>query len=293
MAQYALLARSEVSRQTKMILDVHNALYRIPRQLCASEPRLWRRWLLRREAQALERYEKEVYGRFDQLVFVTDVDRSALGLAEPAAAGRGLQQARLTTIPICVDTEEHGPLRRKPSPGSVVHLGTMLWPPNVEGVLWFARKVWPLVAEQVPRARYTVIGKEPPAKIRSLADVWPNVHVTGYVEHPTPYLEDAAVFIVPLLSGGGMRVKILEAWRLGLPVVSTSIGAEGIDAHDGEHLLLADGAEAFAQAVVRLLNDPMVGSHLGSRGRSWVEKKYDWRQVYTLWDDVYNAVLSA
>jgi glycosyltransferase involved in cell wall biosynthesis len=116
------------------------------------------------------------------------------------------------------------------------------------------------------------------------------VEITGYVADPTPYLARTAAFIVPLRAGGGMRVKIVDAWGWGLPIVSTRLGAEGIDVHDGENLLLADTPDAFAGAVARLLTTPALGEHLRANGRAWVEERYNWQRVYPRWDKVYEKL---
>ena len=115
----------------------------------------------------------------------------------------------------------------------VLHLGTMFWLPNMEGVMWFAREVWPRIQAQVKDATFTIAGKNPPQEIRQLVqNREQGIRVTGYVPDPRPLAEQASAFIVPIFSGSGMRVKILDAWRWGLPVVSTSIGAEGIRCHE-------------------------------------------------------------
>ena len=114
------------------------------------------------------------------------------------------------------------------------------------------------------------------------------VEVTGYVNDPRPYLADTAVFVVPLKSGAGMRVKILDAWCWGVPVVSTTVGAEGLRAVHDDNLMLADTEEAFADAVIRLARDRRVAGRLADSGRATVERYYDWRKIYTAWDDVYS-----
>ncbi len=107
------------------------------------------------------------------------------------------------------------------------------------------------------------------------------------MDDPIPYLAETTVFIVPLHAGGGMRVKIVDAWCWGLPVVTTTIGAEGIAVQDGENVLLADTPEAFAQAVARVLQEPELAARLAAGGRRTVEICYDWRKVYRAWDEVY------
>jgi len=291
MAQYGLLARAASSSTPRTILDVHNALHRVPERLAERESLPWTRWLLQREATLLQRYEIDIYNGFDQLVFVADEDRQALALGMRSWSDAPDSDRRYTTIPICVDTSEPVLATTSNCQRNVVHIGTMFWPPNIEGVLWFGREVWPRVTQRVPDAQFTIIGKNPPREVFRLAEERPNIHVTGYVPDPLPLLRGAAAFVVPLHSAGGMRVKILEAWRLGLPVITTSVGVEGIEARDGEHLLTADSADGFAEAVANTILDRTSATQLGLRGRHWVEEKYDWRRVYSRWDVVYNALL--
>jgi len=111
--------------------------------------------------------------------------------------------------------------------------------------------------------------------------------VCGYVDDPAPLLAETAVFIVPLLAGGGMRVKILDAWRLGLPVVSTTIGAEGLAVRPEENILLADTPEAFARQVVRILSLPDLADALRAGGQATVAQQYNWRATYRSWEEVY------
>ncbi len=114
-----------------------------------------------------------------------------------------------------------------------------------------------------------------------------NLQVTGYVDDPRPYLAETAAFIVPLRAGGGMRVKILDTWCWGLPIISTRIGAEGIAVREGENILLADTADELAQAVNRVLGDAALANQLRRNGRAWIEAKYDWRTTYRAWDEIY------
>ena len=289
MAQYAQFARQWALRRRPdvpvgLVLDAHNALFRVFRQLAKDEPNKLKRLFLAREAHALERYERHTYAQFDHVVFVTEQDRISLGEAGSARSGR------TTTIPICIDLAERSRIAPQAEQRLVTHLGTMFWPPNVEGVLWFARHVFPRVLAQVPDARLVIIGKRPPAEVQAL-DGSGGVQVLGYVSDPEPYLAETGAFIVPLHAGAGMRVKILDGWGWGLPIVSTTLGAEGIDAHHGEDLLIADDAEAYAEAVIRLLMDPALRVRLGERGRRRAMEDYNWRVIYPKWDEVYRSVL--
>ncbi|NLG51688.1 MAG: glycosyltransferase [Chloroflexi bacterium] len=284
MAQYALFARqctlsSRPNVPVRLVLDAHNALFRVFRQLARDESHPLKRLFLAREARALERYEQQVYSQFDHVAFVTDQDRQSL-----PGISRG------TTIPICVDPLERDVILPRPEQRLITHLGTMFWPPNIEGVLWFAREVFPRVLERVPDARLVIIGKRPPADIEALGQDG-HIQVLGYVPDPTPYLAETAAFIVPLHAGAGMRVKILDAWGWGLPIVSTTLGAEGVEPREGEDLLIADDAQAFADAVVRLLEDSSLRATLREHGRQRAVEDYNWRTVYAAWDRVYQSVL--
>lgn len=290
MAWYALLAAEAAPHRPKTLLDAHNAIYKLTERM-ADESGGLRRIIARREAGAFRRYEADMVRRFDALLTVTEEDRGLLLdlLDEPE---RSLQAAKFTTVPICVDPATTPPIDHSPltvTPLTILHLGTMFWPPNVAGVLWFAREVLPLIWQQAPEARFVVVGKNPPAEVQALA-ADPRVQVTGYVADPLPYLQAADVFVVPLHSGGGMRVKILDAWLWGLPIVSTPIGAEGIELQEGENILLAGDPAAFAAATVRLLHDPQLNQRLRSQGRRWVEQTYAWQVVYRRVDAVYGAL---
>ena len=311
MAQYALRAKRRPATGSKLqtILDEHNACFQIFQRLAQEESNPLKQALLEREWRRLMDFEARALGQFDRVVTVTDEDRKTLqGLLERSITAGKLvpsiqspisedQPPHFSTIPICVDTEEIQPVRPKTGARDVLHLGTMFWQPNVEGVVWFAREVWPKVREAVPGATFTIAGKNPPGEVRELQAMSgprsansarePDIRVTGYVADPQPYLEEAGVFIVPLFSGSGMRVKIVDAWRWGLPVVSTRIGAEGIRYIDGENILIAEDAEGFAEAVRRVLTDGELAQRLRSNGRRWVEEHYDWRKVYSAWDEIY------
>jgi glycosyltransferase involved in cell wall biosynthesis len=142
------------------------------------------------------------------------------------------------------------------------------------------------VLAELPEARLTVIGKSPPAELAG-----EGVEVTGYVADVMPYLTETGVFIVPLQAGGGMRVKILDAWSWGLPVVSTSIGAEGIEARHEDNILIADNAQAFAQAIIRLFKEPTLAHHLAQNGRRTVIEKYNWQDSYSAWNEIYTGLI--
>lgn len=288
MAPYALRAAraAPLGSRPRLVLDQHNAVMQIPRRLAHSESNPLKRAILRLEDWKLRHYEPTMCSAFDRVVWVTEEDRCAVEAVatEPWLVGRASD-----VIPICVSPGDTSPLDRAHKARRVTFLGGLHWPPNAEGITWFAREIWPRVRQLCPDAILTIIGKDPPPALLSLTDT-SSVELTGYVDDPTPYLRETGAFIVPLLSGGGMRVKILDAWCWGLPVVSTYIGAEGISAIDGKNALLTDSARAFGDAVLRLLEEPTFSEQIALGGRGTVEREYDWRKRYESWNSVYEQL---
>jgi glycosyltransferase involved in cell wall biosynthesis len=151
----------------------------------------------------------------------------------------------------------------------------MGYPPNADAVLYFCRDILPLIEREVPDVRLLIVGHAPPQPVRRLADRH-NVTVTGSVPDILPYYRQAKVSIVPLRGGGGTRLKILESMALGRPVVSTSIGCEGLDVDDGIHLEIADRPAEFAGSVIRLLREPARREQIATAARRRMEECYDW-----------------
>jgi polysaccharide biosynthesis protein PslH len=280
MAQFAVKGLG-----TRRVLDMHNAFYLIVERMAAGEPNPVKRLILRREARALARYEAEICREFDEVVFVTQEDRRAIETQSAQYKGAAPDKP-FHVIPICIDPTEKQPVTPVAEPFRVTAMGVMFWPPNAEGVLWFAREGWPQVHAQFPKACLTVVGKNPPPELTRLNGDR-QIEVAGYVPDLTQVLAETAALIVPLHAGGGMRVKILDAWSQALPIVSTSIGAEGIDIRDQDNILIADASETFTQSVQRALGDLTLNQALRQNGRRWVEQKYDWRTVYAAWNQIY------
>lgn len=270
------------------VIDQHNAVWTIVQRIAEHSPYA-KRVGLELEARRLRRYEARICARFDGMLAVSEPDLAFLRLA---AAEVGVTLPPTTVVPIAVDARGVPPVARVEQPVDVLSMATMFWPPNVDGVLWFAREVYPLVRRAFPAARFDCVGARPPAVVRRLGEEDPSINVTGYVDDPRPYLEAAAALIVPVRAGGGMRVKILEALARGLPIVSTTIGYEGIDLVPGEHLLVGDTPAAFAEAVLALLRDPALGRRLAGAGRRVAEEVYDWRVVNPRVESLYRRSLA-
>ena len=262
------------------VLDQHNAVFMVPRRMAESQRNPLTRAVLRFEASKLETFERLACDLYDRVVWVTEQDRRAVGSAN------GHRGERSCVIPIATDPSKISPLVRS-MPFRVTFIGGMHWPPNLEGVNWFAEKVWPRVSQALPSAVLTLIGKGAPKKL-CRQERMARVEVAGYVSDLQQYLRETAVFIVPIRSGAGMRVKILDAWCWGLPVVSTSVGAEGMRTVSGDNLLIADDEGSFAENLIRVFQDHDLGRRLSGNGRATVEKFYDWRKVYQAWDQIYH-----
>jgi glycosyltransferase involved in cell wall biosynthesis len=262
------------------LFDAHNALWVLYRRLAETMPPGLRRWLLERDWRLLRSYEGRVCRAFDAVTAVIPEDQAALA---EAAGG----PAEIHVIPITVDTDEEKRIPREPGADRVVFAGTMYWPPNIDGVLWFAREVWPLIRAGRPGTEADVIGARPPEAVVALGQDGSGLNVTGYVEALAPYLARTGVFIVPLRAGGGMRVKILNALAQGLPIVSTTLGCEGIQVMHERDILIADRPEDFAAAVLRLLGDPALARHLADNGRRLAETVYDYRVACRPLDALY------
>ncbi len=290
MAWYGHLA-AKMAPAAATLLDEHNAVYLLTRQLAERVSNPVGRLIFNREARSMAAYEAAMCRAFDSVLTVTQEDRDRL-LALFPAEEREAVAAKFTVIPICVDPAPLAPSRpRTDSRPTILHLGTMFWPPNVAGVLWFAREVLPLIRRQLPEARLVIVGKAPPSEVLALtADS--RIEVTGYVADPAPYIAAADAFVVPLHVGEGMRVKILDAWSWGLPVISTPVGAEGISLQEGKNILLAAEAGDFAARVLQVLTDPTLNQSLRSAGRAWVEANYSWQVVYRRVDQVYAQLLA-
>ena len=290
MAQYGLWFKRQARGRPLAVLDQHNAMYLLVGRQAALERGFWRRSIWQREARLLARYEAALCRAYDHLLTVTEEDKTALMALLPEAEQAWMSQ-KMTALPICGDPEERPLLPLVDEGAHIIHLGTMFWPPNVEGVLWFAREVMPLIVRETPEAHFTIVGKNPPPEVQALAEpgalLADQISVTGFVADPEPQLARSRVFIVPVRAGGGMRVKIIDGWHWGLPIVSTKIGAEGIRTRPGENILLADEPADFAAAVNRLLADGALRARLRENGRAWVEAEYNWRAVYPRLDGLY------
>jgi len=291
MARYWLDASESPAlrpRARLTVFDEHNAEYVLQQRAFETDVRRPHMWLAALYSfiqwRKLVGYERRCLRAFDVVVAVSETDRKAL-----LRLASGLN---IHVVPNGIDTEFNAPRPlHTPTTPTLVFTGTMDFRPNVDAVTWFCADILPSIKEQVPDVRFTIVGVNPKKAVRRLADD-PAVVVTGWVPDVRPYIvggpspdkgapdiEGAAVYVIPLRMGGGTRFKVLEAMALGVPIVSTRVGCEGIDLAPDEEVLLADEPAAFAEAVVSLLRDPARGAEMARRARRRVEEHYDWRAI--------------
>jgi glycosyltransferase involved in cell wall biosynthesis len=250
-----------------IVHDAHNVEHRIVRrhsQHLGLDPR---RLIFAREWRRLLAYETAMYGRASLIFSVSDIDRDDIA----RLAG---DDVPVVSVPIPVDvsgTSAIDPLTEKPQ---VLFLGALDWPPNADAVDYLIAEVWPQVRRQVPDAGLTVVGRAEAALARRWAGT-PGVQFTGRVPDIEPWIRQSRVMVVPIRSGSGMRVKILDAMARGLPVVATSVGYEGIAVTPGVHLLAADSALAFAEATARVLREADTARALALAARALMLAHYD------------------
>lgn len=231
------------------------------------------------------RYWRQALRRYAALTAVSEEEAEAVR----GMLGTDKGVPPVVVIPNGVEVTAYQRAAGNAVPGRLLYNGALSYAPNREAVRWFAAEILPLVAQQAPEAHLVVTGKNDTLDIDDLR-ANPRIRLTGFLEDLRPILDTAALCVVPLRSGGGTRLKILEAFAACLPVVATTRGAAGLEARDGEHLVLADTPEAFASAVVRLLREPEGAEQIARRARRLAETRYDWTSIAAGLSDLLETV---
>lgn len=265
--------------QAKVILRAHNVEHLIWRRVAQSTRHGLKRWYIKHLSLTLRAYEVEHLNDYDGVVCITrdDAERfRADGCRRP-----------LTAIPFGIEPEEVGHVEVER--GSLFHIGAMDWIPNQESIAWLLEKVWPVVHREVPEAHLYLAGRKMPQR-------WMDTHidgvtVVGEVQDAMYFIGSKQINIVPLLSGSGIRVKIIEAMSVGKTVVTTTVGAQGIDYTDGVDLLIADTPEDFARQVRRCIDDPDFCDSVGRAAARLIAEKYNTGKLTQELLAFYNARL--
>jgi glycosyltransferase involved in cell wall biosynthesis len=220
--------------------------------------------------------------KFDCCVVVSEKDKYLL-------REMGVKN-NLAVVPNGTDTTFFKPMGRNKIDNSVLWLGHMDVHTNRDAVLYFWREIFPLLQKQYPQVRMVFVGSSPPKEIADASRKNGNIKVTGFVDDVRPYMDEAAVLVVPLRIGSGTRLKILDAMAMGKAIVSTSVGCEGLQVADGENMLIADDPAAFTHKVIKLLHDDNLRFTLGKNARK-VAENYDWASIMDKQDWIYQSVI--
>lgn len=256
--------------QGKRILTFIDIAYRQYDRIYRIETKILRKLRLWLYSRMMYNWEPQYAGNFDLSVTMSDIDRDLL-LSRNSSLN-------ITTIPNGVDTHEFQPLPM-PVDGSnnLVYVGNMSYRPNADAVTYFCEEILPLIHQKIPNVQFWIVGNQPLPEVYELQNEF--VHVTGRVEDVQPFYQQSSVCVIPLRAGSGTRLKILEAMALGRPIVSTSVGAEGIDITDGDNILIGDDPQTFASHIVHLLQDQAAWQRIATQARQFAVDNYDWDSI--------------
>jgi polysaccharide biosynthesis protein PslH len=240
---------------------------------------------LERQVRKLRRFEAAACGAAHSVVCVSDNDAELLRKMN--------DKVRTITVPNAVDIQFFKPAQTAPRAAELIYVGGLGWFPNLDAIEFFARDVLPRIAREVPDVSLTVVGQIPDSTVVGRFRDIPAIRFAGLVDDIRPYAAQAVAYVVPLRIGGGTRLKILDAFAMGRPVVSTSIGCEGLRVAHERELLIADDADAFARETVRVIRDTQLAARLGAAGRECVVRDYQWAGAAQLMDRAYEAARAA
>jgi glycosyltransferase involved in cell wall biosynthesis len=266
------------------VLFTHNVESEIFERHAARAKGLWRLiWVA--QSRKMARFEGDTLRRFDTVIAVSQRDADALSkryeLTEVAAIDTGVDLEFFTAAP-----PDKAP-DPGPDGGTLVFTATMNWAANVEGIHFLLDEVWPTLVAARPSINAVIIGRNPPV---SLADKIRqrglNVTLTGFVDDIRPYVAQSNVYVIPLFVGSGTRIKAFEAMAMGRPVVSTSLGIEGLDVTEGEHFLRADNAISFSRGILALLDDADLRHRIAGAARRLMEQRFSWKNVAALFEAI-------
>jgi sugar transferase (PEP-CTERM/EpsH1 system associated) len=270
---------------TTIVFDDHNSEYMLQQRIAEAEIAAhgWNLGAIYSSIQTrkLRGFERAMCRRADRIAVVSSADAAAIRQLDPAL--------KVRVIPNGVDTELYRRDKVTPidlPPHSLVFTGTMDFRPNVDAVLWFAREVLPLVKQSIADVHFVIVGQRPHDRLDILRDE-ASITITGDVEDTRPYIAAASVYVIPLRMGSGTRLKVLEAFSMEAPIVSTTLGAEGFAIESGRELLLADDPVSFARSIVDLITDPARGRALGQAGRALAIDQYEWRKIVPKFEELW------
>ncbi len=267
---------------TPVVLFQHNVETMLWKRHSEHETNPLKKLAFKIEANKMTRYERKAVSWFDHVIAVSEFDRDLMKAMT--------DESRITVVPTGVDIAQYQAAAGESATEPVViFLGSMDWEANVDGMLYYCREIWPLIKKAVPQARFRIVGRNPDARIKQLAA--DDIEITGRVPSVFEHIRQAAVFVVPLRIGGGTRLKIFEAMAMRKAVVSTTIGAEGLDVNHGRDILLADDPKSFADAVIDLLQNPTRRARF-EQAAGEQAARYDWSVVTEQFEEVLRSTIA-
>jgi polysaccharide biosynthesis protein PslH len=266
-----------------LVVDSHEIAYDLARQFAVAGATSGRRLYASANWRKLRREELGIYREAAGVYLCSAEDEQRLLDQIP--------EARTVVIPNAADVDYYQPRPTDPPPDgrTVVYFGLLSTVPNIDAVIHFVQDIWPRIAKANPEARCKIIGGRPPPSLLALAG--PRVELTGFVPDLRPHLAAAAAVVVPLRLGGGTRLKIVEAMAMGKAIVSTTLGAEGIETVPGRDILIEDQPVAFADAVNRLLAEPSLAARIGQSARQLAVERYAWSAAAQALEGFYRRIL--
>lgn len=265
-----------------IVVRHHNLEAGLLRQQAENATGWLKKTILGRQAELLARYEADAVNGADFSVAITQADKESILREYRCSRPVEVIPAGIETDPVMPRTQQEHCL---------VFTGRVEWGPNLEGVAWFIKKVFPIISKRFPMLKLYIAGGLPPAWLKSFET--DRVRITGLVDNPADYIDRAEVYIVPLRAGSGMRLKILEAMSRARAIVSTTKGAEGIACENGRNIMLADSAEEFAGSVIGLLEDKAAAAAMGAAAFTNVKNNYSWSGVADRFISVYSRCIDA
>lgn len=278
-------------RKPLAICDWHNIESELMLRYAEREGSRPRKVYARKTARLMGEFECRAAREFDAHVVVSERDAARLRALNPDARifviENGVDSGFYSDDQIESANQSKAPVRNR-----IVFVGSMDYHANIDGAKSFAREVWPRVRAHQEELLFTIVGRDPAPEVRELAQL-PGIKVTGTVADVRPFYREAIAAVVPLSIGGGSRLKILEAMAAGIPVVSTTLGAEGLKIEPGENILIADTNEQLADAIISLVEDESLRQHLKLGGRALISKRYDWSRLGASLFETYEKLLTA
>jgi len=269
--------------KARISLRAHNIEHEIWQRTASQEKRYWKKLYFRMLAGRIRRFEMNILNKYDLLVPITERDAShykSFGNKKP-----------FLTVPSGYDTSLLVPQPEIIQYPSVFFIGTLDWFPNQEGLVWFVEKVWPMVLQRHPDLKFHVAGRNAPHWITKLFTNNPNINYLGEIDDAYQFINENAVMVAPLFSGSGMRVKIIEGMALGKTIVTTTIGAEGINITPGKNIFIEDDEEGFCNQIDKLVIDRVLFDEVGRHANLFVRDNYDNHKISISLADFYSKNL--